>query len=267
MSAGFPIVLTADRTLTADYRLLFDGMLAASQTTSAPPAMFGRLLMPHATPAGPRAAVAPLGLRRIEAALLAGGFTPDEVAVVSEDQLGQAIGSRHAGDRHFFRRTGRFGHEQLHDDGHRRRTNLSPGNVPPLARQDPSSQPRSARPRSSWAGRGPGRLPATAPRARNWASTTSSPAMPRADAAAIFRSLMRQEPVPEVVPGGWQPAVPIPPIRGASTMGVVEISRGCGLGCSFCTIARVPMVHLPPETILADVETNVAAGLTNIAVL
>ena len=71
---------------------------------------------------------------------------------------------------------------------------------------------------------------------------------------------MRQETVPEVVPGGWHPAVPIPPIRGASTMGVVEISRGCGLGCSFCTIARVPMVHLPPETMLADVRTNVAAG-------
>ena len=50
-------------------------------------------------------------------------------------------------------------------------------------------------------------------------------------------------------------------------MGVVEISRGCGLGCSFCTIARVPMVHLPPETILADVRTNVAAGFENAAVL
>jgi len=36
-----------------------------------------------------------------------------------------------------------------------------------------------------------------------------------------------------VLPGNWNSAVPIPPIRGASTMGVVEISRGCGLGCFF----------------------------------
>jgi hypothetical protein len=93
MSDGFPIVLTADRTLTADYRLLFDGMLAASQTTTAPPAVFGRLLMPQNNRGRARAVVAPLGLRRIEAALLGGGFSPDEVAVVTEDQLEGAIGS------------------------------------------------------------------------------------------------------------------------------------------------------------------------------
>ena len=32
---GYPIVLTADRTLLSNYELLFDGMLAASQTTKA----------------------------------------------------------------------------------------------------------------------------------------------------------------------------------------------------------------------------------------
>ena len=85
--------------------------------------------------------------------------------------------------------------------------------------------------------------------------------------AAAFRAILRDEPLPPVLSGGWEPAVPIPPIRGASTMGVVEISRGCGLGCPFCTIARVPMVHLPPETILADVQTNVNAGLRNVALL
>jgi radical SAM superfamily enzyme YgiQ (UPF0313 family) len=50
-------------------------------------------------------------------------------------------------------------------------------------------------------------------------------------------------------------------------MGVVEISRGCGLGCAFCAVARVPMVHLPPETILADAQTNVRAGMRSIAAL
>jgi len=68
MSHGFLIVLTADRTLTADYQLLFDGMLAASQTTTAPPVVFERLLMPRCRHSDIRAKVATLGVRRIEAA-------------------------------------------------------------------------------------------------------------------------------------------------------------------------------------------------------
>jgi radical SAM superfamily enzyme YgiQ (UPF0313 family) len=85
--------------------------------------------------------------------------------------------------------------------------------------------------------------------------------------ADVFRQLLQREPMPEVIAGDWEPAAPIPPIRGASTMGAVELSRGCGLGCSFCTIARVPMVHLPPKTILADVQTNLAAGLNSVSLL
>ena len=89
---GYPIVLTADRSLMARYDLLFDGMLAASLTTSTPPSLLAPLLMPAARSVDGRAPFAPLGLRRIEAALLAGGFTPDEVAVVGEADLPRAIG-------------------------------------------------------------------------------------------------------------------------------------------------------------------------------
>jgi radical SAM superfamily enzyme YgiQ (UPF0313 family) len=59
----------------------------------------------------------------------------------------------------------------------------------------------------------------------------------------------------------------IPPVSGATTMGVVEISRGCGLGCAFCTIAHTPMLHVPTDTILADITTNLKAGVRNIALL
>jgi len=56
----------------------------------------------------------------------------------------------------------------------------------------------------------------------------------------------------------------IQPMIGASMLGVVELSRGCGRGCKFCTMAGKKMSHIRPDTILADLETNVAHGVTSV---
>jgi radical SAM superfamily enzyme YgiQ (UPF0313 family) len=240
-------------------------MLAASQTTTAPPAIFGPFLMPHHRRPGLRAAVAPLGLRRIEAALLADGFAPQEVAVVNEDHLGQAIGSA----------TRVIGISSGEPAGLGMNSSTMTAIVG--GRIYPQAMFRRLLGKVHRLNRGGAKIVLGGPGAWQLAGDCSTRQELGIDhvvvgyaeqfAAAMFRGLMRQEPLPEVTPAGWTPAGPIPPIRGASTMGVVEISRGCGLGCSFCTIARVPMVHLPAATILSDVATNVAAGQVNIAVL
>ena len=265
-SDGFPIVLTADRTLTAQYRLLFDGMLAASQTTTAPPAIFGRLLMPHGSRSGVRARVAPLGLRRIEAALLSGGFTSEEVVVVNEDQLEQTVG----------RATQVIGVSSGEPAGlgmnSSTMTSITGGRIYPEAMfrrlmRKIGHLNRNGSAKVVLGGPGAWQIAGNPSLCEELGIDHVVTGYADKDAAAIFNRLLRRESLPQVVPGSWDAAVPIPPIRGASTMGVVEISRGCGLGCSFCTIARVPMVHLPSQTILADVETNVADGPASIAVL
>jgi radical SAM superfamily enzyme YgiQ (UPF0313 family) len=207
-----------------------------------------------------------LGLRRVEAALLAGGWTREEVAIVREDQLDQAIGSA---TRVIGISSGEPAGLGMNSST---MTAIAGGQIYPQAmfRRLLAKIHRLNRgPRAKIVLGGPGAWQiAGNPAARKELGIDHVvTGYAESGAAAIFRSLARGEPLPEVVPGGWHPAVPIPPLCGASTMGVVEISRGCGLGCSFCTIARVPMVHLPPETILADVRTNVAAGVENVAVL
>ena len=91
--SGYPIVLTADRTLLSNYELLFDGMLAASQTTTTPKIIMDGLLLPRLPVVQGRAGLAPLGLRRIEAALRQGGFSAEEVIITTGELLGQVVGS------------------------------------------------------------------------------------------------------------------------------------------------------------------------------
>jgi radical SAM superfamily enzyme YgiQ (UPF0313 family) len=267
-SAGYRIVLTADRTLMADYSLLFDGMLAASLTTMSPPALIGNLVMPPAPTIEGRATVAPLGLRRIEAALLDGGFKRDDVAVVPEDELAQAIGSSTCA-------VGICAGEPTgHGMNSTTMTGIAGGAIYPKAFFDRLL--KTVR----------GRITAAAPKAKvilggpgAW-QVAGSPerrlelgidhvvtGYAEGNVADIFRALRVHDPLPSVIPGEGVSAEAIPLIQGGSTMGVVEISRGCGWGCTFCTLGRTPMQHLPEELIIADIETNIRAGNLNVAAL
>lgn len=263
---GFPIVLTADRTLTAQYQLLFDGMLAASTTTTTPRFIAERLLMPRAASVDGRAARAPLGLRRIEAALVRSGFAPGDIAVVEEGDLGSAIGP---GTRVVGISAGEPMGRGMNSST---MTAIAGGRIVPHA----CFERLLRRARGLLAARAPGaRIVLGGPGAWQIASGDLDSlgidhvvtGYAETNVPHIFRALIAGRAQPRLIAGEGPDGNGIPPIRAASTMGAVEISRGCGLGCHYCTIAREPMLHVPPETIIEDVRSNIAGGQVNLSLL
>ena len=71
---------------------------------------------------------------------------------------------------------------------------------------------------------------------------------------AIPRRIECKSPRPESIPYGLN----------RSTFGVVEITRGCGRGCQFCSVALRDGKSIPPPHILENVRRQVAQGADTI---
>jgi radical SAM superfamily enzyme YgiQ (UPF0313 family) len=267
-TSGYPVVLTADRTLMARYETLLDGMMAASQTTTTPWPVMRGLLMPPTPHRDGRAVFAPLGLRRVEAALLAGGFGAEEVIVVAPERLatvvgpatrvigvstGEPLGGGMSSSTMAAVAGGRIFPEALFAGLMRRVRAAVAGSAPEA--------------RVVVGGPGAWQLAQDPARQQQIGADHVVYGYAEGNVAEVVRTLLEGASLPPSLAGENAAPHDLPATRGASTMGVVEISRGCGLGCGFCTLARVPMTDLPLETILADARTNLAAGLRGIAAL
>jgi radical SAM superfamily enzyme YgiQ (UPF0313 family) len=83
-------------------------------------------------------------------------------------------------------------------------------------------------------------------------------------AVPLFEAAVRGEPLPRRVEGRSPALEKIPPLRHRSTFGVVEITRGCGRGCQFCSVALRAGKSIPLEQILHNVRVQVAEGADTI---
>lgn len=262
MSRGVPVVLTADEILMADHRTLFGGMIAASQTTSTPRAIFDRLLAPR-----PRRPLAPLGLRRVEASLLGDGFTDDDVSIVRPEQLADAVGpptrimAVSAGEACGLGMNSTTMTAIAGGEIYARRL------VGELMARIARLRERAPEARVVLGGPGAWQLVAEDALRRRLGVDHVITGQVEGNVAELFARLADGDELPPVIEGRATDAAHIPTIRGASAMGVVELSRGCGMGCSYCTMGRVPMRHLPEATILEDARTNVAAGLSSVGAI
>jgi radical SAM superfamily enzyme YgiQ (UPF0313 family) len=80
----------------------------------------------------------------------------------------------------------------------------------------------------------------------------------------LFEAAARGEALPRKIEGHSPQLSSIPPIRHRATFGVVEITRGCGRGCQFCSVALRGGKSIPLPHILENVRAQVAEGADTI---
>ncbi|MEM2320602.1 MAG: hypothetical protein QXS79_01770 [Candidatus Bathyarchaeia archaeon] len=90
---GFPVVLTADRTLFSDCSGFGGGdFLACLPSRLIPKFILNYFLCPRISSKDGKAILAPYSLRKIEAILTESGFEESEVAIANPDDLSKVIG-------------------------------------------------------------------------------------------------------------------------------------------------------------------------------
>lgn len=77
----------------------------------------------------------------------------------------------------------------------------------------------------------------------------------------LFKNAINGERLEPIIQGQRSSMTSIPVIRHASTYGGVEITRGCGRGCKFCSPTMRKKFSFPIEHIMKEVDVNIREGL------
>ena len=83
----------------------------------------------------------------------------------------------------------------------------------------------------------------------------------------LFRAAFRGETLPRQVATESPALDKIPRIKHRSTFGVVEVTRGCGRGCQFCSVALRAGKSVPLDHVLDNVRLQVSEGADTIFVV
>jgi len=80
------------------------------------------------------------------------------------------------------------------------------------------------------------------------------------DLIQIVKKILKQDSVPSYYTAKKPNMMQVPLIKHAASYGMVEITRGCGRGCQFCSPTMRTKYSFPLEHIMKEVETNVREG-------
>jgi radical SAM superfamily enzyme YgiQ (UPF0313 family) len=259
---GPTVVLVSDRSLMSNFRgnYIF-GFLSCAPTDRVPTLLYDRLFAPpvEAHPDG-RAKAAPMGLRRIEAALLGGSYDPSEVAVAHPDHLGTVVGPG----------TEIVGVNAMDPLGmgpvtssFTTDTDLTPMNAVKFRSlmDDIASLPPD--PALVVGGAGAWQLNNEEQRSQFGIDyIVQGEASPQA--ARIFDEIRSGAADSSIFcdsPDSWDA---IPEIKNPTINGVIEAMRGCGRGCDFCGPDMRRNLYPPVERLKREARVNAQAGFNQV---
>jgi radical SAM superfamily enzyme YgiQ (UPF0313 family) len=247
-------VLTADRTLMSSYSSSQFVGFAACFPKVLPKWLYTRLFCPPQHSSSGKQLAIPTGLRRIESALVDDGISPDEISIAYPTRIDKVVDES----------TKAIGISTSDPLG------LGPASstFSSLIRREPytahffkelmtSEAIRSGRAKVIVGG--PGVWQFSDERTiRSLGIDCVVEGEGDLVAPKLFRDAIEGNPIPLRVNGGAVPLDEIPVVRGPSVNGTVEISRGCGRGCEFCSPNMRAVRHIPMERVLEEVRVNLA---------
>jgi len=205
-------------------------------------------------------AIAPLGLRRLEADLVKSGFQLEDIAVVHPDQLKKAVGPNTKVIGISSKDPLGLGYVSLTyssvlDLG-------DPMNKLEFKRLMSDAEEAKQKYGAKIVVGGPGSWQLLRPEAKDLFEIDSI-FIGEGDVTGpeVFWKIVEGRDLPKVIEGKQAYIGDISPIIRPSIYGAVEISRGCGRGCAFCSPTMQRRRVIPIETIAREVELNVSYGL------